>query len=346
MLKPNQKIAVHFDDTLGTLYGKMGNGVLRYTDNPVACVIDSKHAGKKLHEVINYGQDCPVVATVEEAIALGTEVIILGMAPAGGQLSPHLVADLDTAIACGLCLVNGLHEFLATRYKSLRDGQWVWDIRMEPSGLPIASAQAALLDNQRVLMVGTDMAIGKMTVGLELLKAAKAQSRDCAFLATGQIGIIISGNGIPLDAIRVDFAAGAVENLVMQEKDRDLLIIEGQGSLTHPGSTSTIPLMRGACPTHLVMCHKAGKDYLHSGQRFPVPPVADLCTLYEDVAAMHGLYPRPKTIAIAIDTSELDESQARQFIDATQQETCIYTTDVIRYGAASIADLLECGRYR
>ncbi len=341
MLKPNQKITVHFDDTLATLYGKMGSGVLRYASNPVTCVIDTKHPGKRLHDIINYGSDCPIVATVEEAIVLGAEVIIPGMAPAGGRLPEHLKMEIDTAVAAGLSVVNGLHEYLADHYSSLRDDQWIWDLRKEPAGLPIASAQAALLNNQRVLMIGTDMAVGKMTVGLELLKAAKQQSRNCAFLATGQIGIIISGKGIPLDAIRVDFAAGAVENLVMQEKDKELLIIEGQGSLLHPGSTSTLPLLRGACPTHLVMCHKAGKKHLHEGERFIIPPIAELCKLYEDVAAMQGLYPRPKTIAIALDTSELNEGQALRHIKSIQQETGIFTTDVVRFGAGKMAELLQ-----
>jgi len=340
MLNKTHKIAIHFDDQLGRINGKMGHGALRYLDNPVACVIDAAHHGKRLHEVINFGMDCPVVASVDDAAKLGAEVLILGMAPSGGRLPSHLLGDLDRAISLGLSIINGLHEPLTPRYPEVAVPQWVWDIRKEPENLPIASARAAQLGNTRVLTVGTDMAIGKMTVGLEILAEARARKIDSTFLATGQIGIMIGGGGVPLDTIRVDYAGGAIEQMVLNAADRDLVLIEGQGALQHPGSTSTLPLLRGSCPTHLILCHRAGMKTLDTNPEINLPPLHELIKLYEDLAAGLGAFPRPQTVAVAVNTSGLSEDDALREITSIEQNAGIHATDVVRFGAASILDLL------
>lgn len=340
MLEPHHKLVIHFHDQLGKLHGKMGHGVLRYSRNPVVCAIDKESAGRNVRDVTDLDRDCPVLDTVDAAMTYEPDAMLLGMSPRGGRLPPELMSEIDLAFEKGLSIINGLHLRLADRYPNPAPGQWIWDVRQEPPDLPIASALAATLDNKRALMVGTDMAIGKMTVGLEILNAAEQAGVSTDFLATGQIGMCITGKGIPLDAIRVDFAAGAVEDMVMKSGDKDLLIVEGQGSLLHPGSTSTMPLLRGSCPTHLVMCHKAGKTHLHLGEQFPVPDIATLCRHYEDLAGMQGLFPRPKTVAVALNTSGLEESEARKVIDRTAEETGIFTTDAVRYGGQSIVDAI------
>ncbi len=338
MLSPEQKIIIHFDDQLGKLQGKMGYAALRYLPNPVTCVIDVNKHGRRLREVIDFGMDCPIVADIEAAIVYGGEVLVLGMAPSGGRLPGHMSGDIDTAVAHGLCIVNGLHEPLAPRYPTLVKSQWIWDIRREPDNLPIASAAAAKLDNIRILTVGTDMAIGKMTVALEIVAKARKNNINAAFLATGQIGILISGGGIPLDTIRVDYACGAVEQMVLKASNKDLVLIEGQGSLLHPGSTSTLPLLRGACPTHLVLCHHAGMGKLNTNNAIHVPPLRDIITMYEDLAAGFGNYPHPHTAAIAVNTHHLSTQEARAELIRIEQETGIHSTDVVRFGAASVLD--------
>ena len=338
MLTPDRKIAIHFDDQLGRINGKMGHGALRYLPNPVACVIDARQHGRRLREVIDFGMDCPVVRGIDDAATCGAEVLILGMAPSGGRLPPSLLADIDAAVTHGLSIVNGSHEPLTPRYPALPPPQWIWDIRSEPVDLPIASALAAQLDNLRVLTVGTDMAIGKMTVALEIVAEARTRGIRSAFLATGQIGILVGGTGIPLDSIRVDYACGAVERMVLEAGDKDLVVIEGQGSLIHPGSTSTLPLIRGSCPTHLVMCHHAGMTRLLTNDAIAVPPLRELATLYEDVAAACGSFPRPQTAAIAINTHGLSDDDARREIAAIEHDTGIHTIDVVRYGAGSVLD--------
>lgn len=341
MLKPDQLIAILFDDQLGEMNGKMGHGVLRYSPNLVACVIDSRYDGKRLQDIVDFGSDCPIVGNVEAAANLGAQVLILGMAPSGGRLPAHLKSEVDSAVAHGMCVVNGLHELLAHHYPGLNPGQWVWDIRVEPEGINIARARAAALNNKRVVIVGTDMAIGKMTVGLEIWKLARERDIKSDFLATGQIGITIAGKGIPLDAIRVDYACGAVERMVLDAADNDLVIVEGQGSLVHPGSTSSLPLIRGSCPTHFILCHRAGADKLwHEDGDVAIPPLDQLINLYEDLSSVCGSYQRAITAGVALNTYGMSDEQAQHHIRLTTEITGLPATDAVRYGADELLNAI------
>ena len=137
-----------------------------------------------------------------------------------------------------------------------------WKLAMSSLAVgALAQGRATTLLCQRLLAVGTDMAVGKMSACLALRDAAMEQGLPCRFVGTGQAGILISGTGVPLDAVRVDYAAGAVEAAVLQAAEglspEGLVVVEGQGSLCHPGSTATLPLMRGSQPTDLLLVHRA-----------------------------------------------------------------------------------------
>jgi uncharacterized NAD-dependent epimerase/dehydratase family protein len=241
-----------------------------------------------------------------------------------------------------MSIVNGLHDRLNERFEYLlRDGQWIWDIR-QPGFIPaIASAQAATLSNTRVLMVGTDMTIGKMTAGLELYRWVRDQGLSTTFLATGQIGITITGTGIPLDAFKVDHACGAVETMVMDARGYDYVFIEGQGSLLHPGSTATLPLLRGSCANRLVMCHRAGMT--STRVKTKVPPLRDFIQLNEDLAACCGSLTAAKTIGVALNTAELAEQEAVDEISRTEDAVGLPVTDVVRFGAEKLGRALLDG---
>ncbi|MFI5385204.1 MAG: DUF1611 domain-containing protein [Fimbriimonadales bacterium] len=331
-LRRSQPLAIYMEGAADKDIGKMGFGVLRYSPNPVCCVIDSEWAGRDIAESGRSPRSAPVVANIAEAMQKGAEVLVLGIAPPGGLIPPEWLAIMDEAIAGGLCLVNGLHDLLAPRYSKLKPGQWIWDVRVEPPGLGTASGLAGKLSNKRVLMLGTDMAIGKMTAGLELQRGLMDQGIKAEFVATGQIGITVTGAGIPLDAIRVDFAAGAVEREVLKYADAEVVIIEGQGSYIHPASTSPLPLTRGSCPTHLILCHRAGQTALKRHPEIAIPPLRAFIKLCEDVAEVCGTYPRPKTIGVALNTSHLDESEALRSVKATEDEIGLPCTDPVRFG--------------
>ena len=342
MLDPTQPIALFAEATMGSLNAKMAEGILRYGRNPVAAVIDSTQAGKRVRELCTINSDVPIVATLADAQVLGAQVLVLGTAPSGGRLPQAWVSVLEQAVAGGMSLVNGMHDRLQPIFADkLRAGQWVWDLRV-PQGdaPPIGMARAAALGNMRVLMVGTDMAIGKMTAGLELTRSLQEMGRDAAFLATGQTGIAITGRGIPLDAIRVDHAGGSVERMVLEAGAHEILVIEGQGSLLHPGSTATLPLMRGSACTHMILCHRAGMQTLDELDSVRIPPLRDVIALNEAVARAGGALTQAKVAAIALNTARLTRSEAEAAIKSVEDETGLPTADPVRQGADALARAL------
>lgn len=345
MLSPQQPLAVYMQDSLDGPYGKMGFGVLRYSPNPIACVIDRKYAGRRTGE-FRLAQDVPIVGTVSEARALGAEVFVLGIAPLGGVIPSAWYADIDAAVALGMSVLNGLHEALAPRYLARDPGQWVWDIRTEPAGLVNGAGRAAQLNNVRVLFIGTDMAIGKMTAGLELHRAARDLGWRSHFVATGQIGITVTGAGIPLDAIRVDFASGAVEQEVLREPDAEVVWVEGQGSLLHPSSTANLPLIRGTVPTHFVLCHRAGQTHLRTADHIRIPSLGEVIRLYEQVASAAGTWPTPVTLGVCLNTADLSEAEARAAVKSTEDELGLPVTDVLRFGVEPVLTSVASARSR
>lgn len=332
MLSRSQRLALYMEGASDKDLGKMGFGVLRYSPNPVVCVVDSELAG---HDMLEFGKSprpAPIVATIDEAVKMGAEVLVLGTAPPGGLIPPEWFSALDEAVERGLSLVNGLHDLLTPRYPSLKPRQWIWDVRVEPPGLTTATGAAWSLKNKRVLMLGTDMAIGKMTAGLELHRGLREKGVKAEFVATGQIGITVTGAGVPLDAVRVDFAAGAIEREVMRYPDAEVVIIEGQGSYVHPASTSPLPLTRGSCATHIILCHRANQQGLKRYPDISIPPLVEFIKLCEDVAEVCGTYPRPKTVGIALNTAHLPEDEALKAVRATAEETGLPCTDPVRFG--------------
>ena len=148
------------------------------------------------------------------------------------------------------------------------------------------------------------MACGKMTTSLELNEWAKQNKIKSSFIATGQIGITVTGNGIPLDAYKLDHACGAVEKIVMEESKSDWVFIEGQGSLLHPGSTATLPLMRGSCATHLILCHRADVTNLRPPvEHVKIPNLNEVIELNESLVKACGVFPETKVVYASSSTA-------------------------------------------
>jgi uncharacterized NAD-dependent epimerase/dehydratase family protein len=254
--------------------------------------------------------------------------------------------------------VNGLHGRYADdpEYQAalaFDAGAWIWDVRTEPTGLFSGRGRARSLPARRVLTVGTDMAIGKMTASLELDRAARARGLRSKFLATGQIGICISGDGVPLDAVRVDFASGSIEGLcVKYGHDHDVLWVEGQGSALHPGSTAWVPLLRGSMPTDLVLVHRAGQKVLEgfgsglgSGSdsagadgstEVVIPPLREVIALYEAAAAASPSFPAAKVRGIALNCARLSSAEIARACAEVEAETGLVCVDVVHHGAVRL----------
>ena len=342
MLQQSDKIALFMEGHLNSDYGKMGFGLLRYSTNDIVAVVDSDFSGQSLQSVTGIQHSAPIVSSLDEALEKGANVLILGIANSRGKIPEDWITIIEKALQLGMSIVNGLHDLLENRFGDLcnNENQWIWDVRVPQTTPPIATAQAARLTNKRILFVGTDMAAGKMTAGLELYSWAQQKNINAGFIATGQIGITLTGKGIPLDAFKVDLACGAVEEAVLNHKDKDWILIEGQGSLLHPGSTATLPLMRGSCPTHMILCHRAEKTHLKSPQHIAIPSLNEFIHLNEQLVTVCGTYPNAKVAGIALNTSTLSEDEAQKMIEKIESETGRPTTDVIRYGCDKLGQAL------
>ena len=342
MLKQSDKIAIWMESSIDDDYGKMGISALRYLDNEILCVIDSVFAGKKISEVSIIKKDIPVVENINKAKAMGANVLLLGVLTSGGVRPKSWNNVIKEALNQGMSIINGLHDQVYPDFsKYLTDKtQWIWDTRVPQFVPKIGSAKAINLSNKRVLMIGTDMAAGKMTVGLELYSYLKEKQINTGFVATGQVGITVTGKGIPLDAYKLDHACGAVESAVIEQRDKDVVIVEGQGSILHPGSSATLPLMRGTCPTHMILCHIARNDSLRSLENIKIPDLKKFIKLNEELASVIGTYPSTKVIGVALNTTLMTDEAAKEFIEKTEKETGLPATDVVRYGGDKIFSLL------
>ena len=342
MLDKSKKVAIYMEGHLFTENGKMGFGALRYLTNPIVSVIDSKNDGKNISDVTSISRNVPIVKNIDFAIKNGAEVLLLGIANSGGKIPKSWFPIINQAIEKGLSVINGLHNLLAEKYKKkLKKDQWIWDVRV-PQFIPkIASGKAANINNKRILCVGTDMAVGKMTTSLELYKWANENKIQTGFIATGQIGITITGSGIPLDAYKVDHACGAVEKMIINESTKDWIFIEGQGSLFHPGSTATLPLIRGSCPTHLILCDRSDITHLRDHDKIKKPTLNKAIELYESIASCYGIFPSAKVVGISLNTSNLDSVSAQNIIDFWESETNLPVTDVIRYGPEKLGNSIK-----
>ena len=215
-------------------------------------------------------------------------VALVGVATQGGRFPPAWRALLTACIRAGLSVENGLHQMIRDdpELRPLADehGVELRDLRRPPDGLDCPTGANLEVDAPIVLTVGSDCAIGKMTVSLELDRAARARGIASIFVPTGQTGIAIAGWGIAVDAVVSDFLAGAAERLVVEGRRRggELLLVEGQGSLVHPAySGVTLGLFHGSVPHVLVLCHRAGTTEVEGYPGHPLPSLPELIALHE-----------------------------------------------------------------
>lgn len=324
-------------------HGKTMRGVLRYRRDDVVAIVDSARAGEVMDGI-------PILPDVESALPHEPRVALVGVATTGGRFPPAWRDLLRSCIRNGLSIENGLHELIADdpELRPLADGAGVElrDLRRPPPGLDCPTGRNLEVDSTIVLTVGSDCAVGKMTVSLELDRAAQARGLSSVFVPTGQTGIAIAGWGIAVDAVVADFIAGAAERLVVEGRERggELLWVEGQGSLVHPAySGVTLGLYHGSVPHLLVLCHQAGATEIDGAPGHPIPPLGDLVALHERMA----LPCRPaRVVAVAVNTAGLDEASAADAVAGAEQATGLPAADPVRHGAERLLDAVLAGSRR
>ncbi len=343
-----RRIAILAEGAFTWRTAKTATGVIRYGKDPVVAVIDSSHTGKDVSQALDahIGIGIPIVQDIHEALTYQPDTLMIGIAPVGGALPSSWRWQLLTAIEAGLDIISGLHFFISDdeelRTAAEKYSVTIWDVRRPPDKNRVAELIPHRPGSHTILMVGSDCAVGKMTVALELDREANNRGLNSAFVATGQTGIMISGNGLPVDRIISDFVAGMVEEMVIDFTNKhDWVFVEGQGALNHPGySPVTLGLIHGSMPEAMIFCHKAGTTEIEGYNHCLFPPLNRMIRLNEDTVSWVRPERPCKVVGLALMTFGLSEQEARDALKQAEDETGLPASDVMRFGAGVLMDAL------
>lgn len=337
-------------------HAKTAAGVIRYAPGRVEAVLDSTSAGSTTGEVLGIGGGTPVAAGLDDLPeGAEPEALLIGIAPVGGGLPEEWRPVLREAIRRGLDVWSGLHTMLSDDPElaglAREHGVRLRDLREVPEGLPVARGRARGTDAFRVLTVGSDCATGKMTAAVEIRRELEGRGLDCGFAATGQTGIALEGSGIAVDAVTSDFVAGAAEEVTLAAAaGRDVVLVEGQGSLFHPGySGVTLGLVHGSMPEAMVLTWMPSRGRIH-GEDYAwteLPRLDGIVRAYERAARWAWPAPGgadgapPRVVAVACTTYEMEEGPARRAVERARELTGLPASDPVRHGAGPLADAVE-----
>jgi uncharacterized NAD-dependent epimerase/dehydratase family protein len=280
--------------------------------------------------------------SLAEAKEAGAKTLVIGVANRGGVVSQAWKAVLIEAIELGLDLASGLHNLLADEgdlvAASQVNGQTLHDVRVPNVQYPIADGKKRA--GKRVLAVGTDCSVGKMYTALALDDAMRAKGMKSTFRATGQTGILITGSGVPLDAVIADFMAGAVEYLTPDNDADHWDIIEGQGSLFHVSySGVTLALIHGGQPDALIICHEPTREHMRGLPEYTPPAMQAVSDMALTLAKVAN--PACKVVGVSVNTQHMTEDEATAYLATVEAEMGLPAVDPFRHGAERLAEALE-----
>lgn len=314
---------------------KTAVNLIRYKPDEVAAIWDPTNAGKTAGEVFGLGGNIPIVSRIAEAP--GANMVTIGIAPSGGKLPPEFRAIILEALQQGLSVLSGLHQFLNDDPEFARaaekSGAKIIDVRHNTER-DVAHRKNLNPACLRIHTVGHDCNVGKMVVSLELSLALKRAGHDAKFVATGQTGIMIEGDGCPVDAVVVDFINGAAEKLVLANQHHEILLIEGQGSLTHPRySAVTLGLLHGSMPHGLIFCYEMGRKTVHGMDHIPLHSLAEYKHFYETMAGV--MQPCP-IIGFGINGCRFSDQEVAEERKRIEDEFQLPACDILRHGPESL----------
>jgi len=280
--------------------------------------------------------------TVEEAATAGVGSLVIGVAPVGGVIPDSWWSAIEQAARAGLDVVCGLHVKLADNpalvAAAKASGARLVDVRVPPRNLPVGTGVKR--SGKRVLTVGTDCAIGKKYSALALDLAMREAGMASTFRATGQTGIMIAGEGMPIDAVVADFISGAAEVLSPDNEPDHWDVIEGQGSLFHPGySGVSLGLLHGSQPDAFVVCHDATRKVVSGWEHYPLPSVAECIDLH--VMTGRRTNPAIRCVGISVNTSGLPPAERADWLANLSAETGLPCVDPLIEGCGAIVDSIR-----
>lgn len=279
---------------------------------------------------------------ISEAKAAGAKTLVIGAANRGGVISQSWIAVMKEAIEAGMDVASGLHDLLSEVPELVeaaeRHGTKLIDVRIPTVDYPIANGVKRT--GKRCLAVGTDCSVGKMYTALAMEKVMRERGLKATFRATGQTGILITGEGVPLDAVIADFMAGSIEWLTPDNDADHWDLIEGQGSLFHVSySGVTLALIHGGQPDALVLCHEPTRDHMRGLPGYELPSLETLRDLALTMARM--VNPDCKVVGISINTAAMPESEARAYLAEVEAKMGLPAVDPFRDGAERLVEALE-----
>ncbi len=337
------RFAILAEGRFSPLKSKTANQVIRYIPDQVAAVIDSTKAGMVASQILGFGGDIPVVRDVEAAMECAPDTLLVGIAPAGGQLPAEWRGIILRALHLRLRVISGLHTYLSEDPEFSRAAHVnhtkITDLRKVPKEYEVvAKGNWKTRKAKTILTVGTDCNVGKMTASLELHREFTRRGLASEFVATGQTGILLSGRGVAIDSLPGDYIAGAIE----MEIDRITgprtlyLHVEGQGSLTHQGYSSvTMGLMHGVMPDAMVLVHHPARQTDDYG--FTLSDVPALIRLHESLL---GLFKPSRIAAIAMNTVGMTQREVTAAKEHLSSLTGLPTGDVLTPDVGFLADAL------
>ena len=319
---------------------KLAAGILRYRPEQVVAVINGEAAGRSCKEILGVDRDTPIVGTLEEAA--GADTLLLGTAPPGGKIPDEWRPVILKAIQRGMDVVSGMHDFLCDDPSlveaAAQAGVELIDLRKNEFNR-VASGEALDPRCLRVHTIANSISCGKMTASLEIVRELQNRSVDSRFLATGQVGIAISGDGHPIDRVIADFVSGAAEDLVLSNQHHEVLLIEGQGSLIDMRySGVTLGLLHGSRPDALIYCYQMGNTpFGYNGREEEAPSPRQMIDLYEMMAnAVHPC----RTIAVAVNGHGHSDEQVDEECRYIEGSLNLPACDVMRHGPEKLVNAI------
>jgi uncharacterized NAD-dependent epimerase/dehydratase family protein len=280
--------------------------------------------------------------TLEEAKTKGAQTLVIGVANRGGVISPAWKTVLIEALEMGYDLASGLHNLLSDEADLVAaakaNGRALHDVRVPSVQYPIANGKKR--SGKRCLAVGTDCSVGKMYTAMAMEKDMRERGIKASFRATGQTGILITGDGVPLDAVIADFMAGSIEHLTPENDADHWDLIEGQGSLFHASfSGVTLALIHGGQPDALILCHEPTREHMRGLPDYTLPSLEALRETALHMA--HVVNPDCKVTGISVNTQHMSDDEADAYLKKVEAEMGLPTTDPFRYGAGRLVDSLS-----
>lgn len=350
-MKDFKRAALLVEGAKDVFHAKTASALLRYRSDDIAYLVDSTHS-KGTPNIFSNVTKTPIVKSITE-VAKNVDVFIICLMLPEGKSPKKWLDEITAALKSGVDVINPFHldfgkiKEIVDALGGLNVGSTsaltkfnntkacIHNIRTVPEDLELLSLKVLDTKAKRILTVGSDCNIGKMLTTLELNKSAQKRGIDSSFIATGQIGMLIKGSGIAVDRVISDFLPGAVERLILEEQNKEILFIEGQGSIFSPlYSAVTLGLIHGSAPDAMVMCHVPTRKKLRYTD-LDIPDLNMMIRLHEEIASVVN---KCKVVGIALNCHDLNDDEAKVIIKNIEAKTGLPATDPVKFGVEKILD--------